>query len=208
MLRFTFLFLKSISDMAQSSFSPPVHLFGRASAELIAIFVFLIWKSISQPSGLTINPLLSVDVTLTVIVWLTSLSLNQSKGSFNVWRLFEYVRSLQCKKTSISNSSIFKKSEYSFLFITSPSIIESTGYFFSKVSYGFSFVNLCDIETLLFSLSISVITQSILSPTFKIFLGDWFFLVQLISLEWSKVVKPGSSSQKAPKSIIFTILTL
>ena len=34
----------------------------------IAIKDFFIWKFISQPSGFTINPLLSVDIILTVIV--------------------------------------------------------------------------------------------------------------------------------------------
>ena len=81
MLRVTFLLFKSKSAIAQSNFSPPVHLLGLASAELIAIADFLIWKSISQPSGLTIKPLLSVVITFTVIVWFFDLSLNQSNGS-------------------------------------------------------------------------------------------------------------------------------
>ena len=42
MLRVTFLFCKSRSAIAQSSFSPPVHLLGLASAELIAIADFFI----------------------------------------------------------------------------------------------------------------------------------------------------------------------
>ena len=54
-----------------------------------------------------------------------------------------------------------------------------TGYFFSKVSKGFSCVNLCEIATLLFSLSISVITQFISSPTLNNFFAERFFLVQL-----------------------------
>ena len=58
-------------------------------------------------------------------------------------------------------SSILTNSEYSFLLTTSPSAIEPTGNFFSKVSKGFSKVSLCEMATLLFSLSISVITQSI-----------------------------------------------
>ena len=81
MLKVIFLFFKSISAIAQSNFSPPVHLLGRASAALMAIADFFIWKSISQSSGLTYKPLLSVDITLTVIVWFLDLSLNQSKGS-------------------------------------------------------------------------------------------------------------------------------
>ena len=40
------------------------------------------------------------------------------------------------------------------------------------------------------SLSISVITQSISSPTLNIFFAETFFLVQLSSLEWSRVVRP------------------
>ena len=63
-------------------------------------------------------------------------------------------------------------------------------------------------ETLLFSLSISVITQFISSPILNIFFADGFFLVQLNSLECNKVVSPGSSSQNAPKSINLTTLTL
>ena len=68
MLKVTFLLFKSISPIAQSILSPPVNLEGLASAAFIAICYFLIWKSISQPSGLTIKPLLSVDIILTVIV--------------------------------------------------------------------------------------------------------------------------------------------
>ena len=54
------------------------------------------------------------------------------------------------------------------------SIIESTGNFFSKTIIGFSCVSLCDMETLLFSLSISVITQFISSPILNIFLQTDF----------------------------------
>ena len=43
--------------------------------------------------------------------------------------LFKNVKSLQCRKASISKSSIFTNNEYSFLFTTSPSTIVSTGYF-------------------------------------------------------------------------------
>ena len=43
--------------------------------------------------------------------------------------------------------------------------------------------------------------QSILSPTLNTFFGETFFLDQLISLECKSVVKPGSNSQNAPKSI-------
>ena len=80
-LRTTFLFSISNSAIAQSILSPPVNLDGLESAALIAIFDFLIDKSRSHPSGLTLSPLLSVDIILTVIVCLIFLSLNQSKGS-------------------------------------------------------------------------------------------------------------------------------
>ena len=89
-----------------------------------------------------------------------------------------------------------------------PSTIVSTGYFSCKDKKGFFSVSLCDIDTLLFSLSISVIKHEISSPTLNIFFAEGFFFVQLSSLECSRVVKPGSNSQKAPKSIILTTLTL
>ena len=62
-LKATFLFSKLISDIAASILYPPTNLEGLASAEFIAIFCFLIKKSNSQSSGLTIIPLLSVDTT-------------------------------------------------------------------------------------------------------------------------------------------------
>ena len=80
-LKTTFLFSLSSSAIAQSILSPPVNRDGLASAALIAIWDFLICKSSSQPSGLTVRLLLSVEMILTVTVWLTFLSLNQSNGS-------------------------------------------------------------------------------------------------------------------------------
>ena len=68
----------------------------------------------------------------------------------------------------------------------------------ANTSYGFSIVSLCDIAILLFSLSISVITQSIISPILKSFFGTIFLFVQLISLLCSNVLNPGSSEQKHP----------
>ena len=68
MLKVTLRLFKSNSAIAQSNFSPPVHLLGLASAAFIAIADFLICKLISQPSGFTISPVLSVDITLTVII--------------------------------------------------------------------------------------------------------------------------------------------
>ena len=62
-LRFTFLFSKSISDMAASILSPPTNLDGLASAEFIAICDFFINIFKSESSGFTINPLLSVSYT-------------------------------------------------------------------------------------------------------------------------------------------------
>ena len=85
-LKLTFLFSKSKLSMAQSILSLPVNLEGLASAAFIAIWDFFIWKSRSHPSGLTINPLLSVEIILTVIVWFIFLSLNQLKGSGLVCR--------------------------------------------------------------------------------------------------------------------------
>ena len=58
-----------------------------------------------------------------------------------------------------------------------------TGNFFSNFSNGFSCASLCEIATLLFVLSISVITHSISSPTLNIFFAETFFLFQLNSLE-------------------------
>ena len=69
MLKLTFLFSIFNSDIAASILSPPTNLDGLASDVLIAIFDFFIKKSNSQFSGFTINPLLSVETTLTVIVW-------------------------------------------------------------------------------------------------------------------------------------------
>ena len=76
-----FFFSKSSSAIAQSILSPPVNLVGLASAAFIAIADFLIVKSISQPSGLTIKPLLSVEIILTVIASLIFFPLNQLNGS-------------------------------------------------------------------------------------------------------------------------------
>ena len=76
--------------------------------------------------------------------------------------------------------------------------------FFSKISNGFSFVNLWEMATRL-SLSISVITQLISSPNLNNFFADKFF-VQLSSLEWSNVVRPGSNSQKAPSPLSLQLL--
>ena len=59
-------------------------------------------------------------------------------------------------------------------------------------------VNLCDIATLLLSLSISVITHGITSPILNNFFALAFFLVQLSSLECRSVLSPGSNSQKQP----------
>ena len=87
---------------------------------------------------------------------------------------------------------------YSFAFETTPSISLPSGNFSEKMSYGFSVVSLCEIAILLFSLSIYVITQSIISPTLKSFLGTTFFFVQLISLLWRSVLRPGSNEQKQP----------
>ena len=64
----------------------------------------------------------------------------------------------------MSKFSMFTNKEYSFLFTTSVSTIAPTGNFFSKTSNGFVWLRRWDIATRLFSLSISVITQSILSP--------------------------------------------
>ena len=74
-LRFTFLFPKSISDMAASILSPPTNLEGLASAEFIAICDFFITIFKSEFSGLTVNPLLSEDITFTVTISLTFLFL-------------------------------------------------------------------------------------------------------------------------------------
>ena len=136
--------------------------------------------------------MLSVEIIFTVSVWLTFLSLNQSKGSgwvcfiptltlfsdafisktFTLTLspflylansssvLFKYVKSLQCRKASMSEiSPILTKSEYSFLLATSPSTTVPTGYFFSKLSNGFSCASLWEIATRLLSLLISVISK-------------------------------------------------
>ena len=98
----------------------------------------------------------------------------------------------------MSKSLSFKYIAYSLILFITPSISDPTGKLFSNIEYGFSCVNLCDIATLLFSLSISVITHSIWSPTLNIFFGDIFFLVQLISLLCKRVLSPASNSQKHP----------
>ena len=67
-LKVTFLFSISRSEIAQSILSPPVNLEVLVSAAFIAILDFFIGKSISQPSGLTISPLESVEIIFTVIV--------------------------------------------------------------------------------------------------------------------------------------------
>ena len=85
-LKTTLRFSCEISFIPTSTDSLPVHRDGRASAELIAISDFLIWKSRAQSSGLTVNPLLSVLTTLTVIVSPCFLFLKKSNGSFWVWR--------------------------------------------------------------------------------------------------------------------------
>ena len=81
-LKLTFLFSIFNSEIAASILSPPTNLEGLASDELIAIFDFLITKSRSQFSGFTVIPLLSVDITCTVIMSFIFLSLNHSNGSF------------------------------------------------------------------------------------------------------------------------------
>ena len=68
MLKVTILLSKSKTAIAQSILSPPVNLDVLVSAVLIAILDFFIRKSISHPpSGLTIKPLESVEIILTVI---------------------------------------------------------------------------------------------------------------------------------------------
>ena len=84
MLRLTFLLSKSNSKIAASILSPPTNLDGLASAEFMAIWDFLITKVNSHPSGFTRSPLVSEEITFTVIVSLIFLFLNQSKGSFCV----------------------------------------------------------------------------------------------------------------------------
>ena len=67
--------------MAASIRSEPTNLEGLASAAFIAICDFLITKSSSHPSGLTVRPLLFEEITFTVIASFIFLSLNQSYGS-------------------------------------------------------------------------------------------------------------------------------
>ena len=69
----TFRFSKFISAIAASILSPPTKREGLASFALIAICDFLIKSSTSQPSGLTTKPLLSDDMTFTVIISFTFL---------------------------------------------------------------------------------------------------------------------------------------
>ena len=83
-LKLTFLLSKSNSEIAASILSPPTKREGLASAEFIAIWDFFIVVVISHPSGFTISPFPSDEITLTVIVSLIFLSLNHSKGSFCV----------------------------------------------------------------------------------------------------------------------------
>ena len=54
--------------MAASILSEPTNLDGLASEALTAIFDFLIRNSNSQFSGFTVKPLLSEEITLTVII--------------------------------------------------------------------------------------------------------------------------------------------
>ena len=64
MLKVTFLFGRSSSAMAASIRSEPTNLEGLASAVFIAICDFLIIKSNSHPSGLTVRPLLFEEIIL------------------------------------------------------------------------------------------------------------------------------------------------
>ena len=88
------------SEIAASILSPPTNLAGLASEEFTAILDFLIRNSNSQFSGFTVKPLLSVEITCTVIISFIFFPLNQSKGSlpscFNPTRTF-------CSSFSISN---------------------------------------------------------------------------------------------------------
>ena len=77
MLRLTFLFSKFSSDIAASILSPPTNLDGLASDAFRAMLDFFIKNSSSQFSGLTIRPLLSVEITFTVITSFIFLLLNQ-----------------------------------------------------------------------------------------------------------------------------------
>ena len=86
-----------------------------------------------------------------------------------------------------------------------PSTSLPSGNFFIKLSYGFSKVSLCDIAILLFYLSISVITQSIKSPTLNNFFGATFLFVQLISLLCNRVLSLGLMSKNI-HNLLFYLL--
>ena len=103
MLKLTFLFSIFNSEIAASILSPPTNLDGLASEEFNAIFDFLIKNSNSQFSGFTVSPLLSVEITFTVITSFTFLPLNHSKGSGpSCFSLFKsYSAAEKCHKSNI-----------------------------------------------------------------------------------------------------------
>ena len=70
----------------------------------------------------------------------TSVSANKEPNSYRAMKRYflSSEQKNQCKNASISISSNLKKSEYSFLFTTSPSTVLPIGYFFSNISKGFS----------------------------------------------------------------------
>ena len=84
------------------------------------------------------------------------------------------------------------------MFLTSPSMVEPTGWLSRNWSHGFSRHCLMPSETrrLLESTSSTITSTSWLVET--ILPGWTFFLVQLISETWTSPSTPGSSSTKAP----------
>ncbi|MDT4886176.1 hypothetical protein FQZ97_1224930 [compost metagenome] len=86
----------------------------------------------------------------------------------------------------------------SVLFLTSPSMVEPTGFFSAKASHGFCRVCFMPSEMRRLSGSTSSTTTSTSWEVETILPGWTFFLVQLISETWIRPSMPGSSSTKAP----------
>ena len=87
-------------------------------------------------------------------------------------------------------------------FLTSPSTVDPTGCLSAKSVQGFAWACLRPSEMRRFSSSTSS-TMTSTSWLVQTILPGWtFFLVQLISLTWTRPSMPGSSSTKAPYSVM------
>ena len=87
-------------------------------------------------------------------------------------------------------------------FLTSPSTSVPTGCFSAKASHGLAWACLRPSEMRRFSSSTSSTDTSTSCEVETILPGWTFFLVQLISETWTRPSMPGSSSTKAPYSVM------